>query len=77
MESVRLSSVKLVEAAADVFETAVLNMQAADLLAIEEHVQDVCSALATRIFDAQATCHTTGMQEFPQQVLLYAFVLPF
>jgi hypothetical protein len=60
-----------------VLEIAVLNMQAADLLAIEEQVQAVCSALATRIFDAQATCYTTGMHEVPQQVFLYAFVLPF
>jgi hypothetical protein len=47
-------------------------MQAADLLAIEEHVQDVCTALAGRMFDAQATHHSTGIQQFPKQVFLHA-----
>jgi hypothetical protein len=49
-------------------------MQAADLLAIEEHVQDVCAALAARMFDATATRHSTGVQEFPKQVCLHASV---
>jgi hypothetical protein len=73
----RLSILKLAEAAADVLcskQQGVFNMQAADLLAIEEHVQDVCAALAARMFDATATCHTTGMQEFPKQVFLRALM---
>jgi hypothetical protein len=45
-------------------------MQAADLLAIEEHVQDVCSVLASRMFGAKAPRDSTGIQEFPQQVFL-------
>jgi hypothetical protein len=71
----RLSSVKPVEVAADVLcpkQQCDLSMQAADLLAIDEHVQDVCTELATRMFDAKATPDTTGIQEFQRQVFLNA-----
>jgi hypothetical protein len=47
-------------------------MQAADLQAIEEHVQDVCTTLAARMFDAKELHHTTGIQQFPKQVFLHA-----
>jgi hypothetical protein len=52
----------------------VLSMQAADLLAIEEHIQDVCTALSAKMFDATATCDTKGIQEFSKQVFLTATV---
>jgi hypothetical protein len=54
-----------------------VSMQAADLLAIDEHVQDECTELATRMFDAEATHDTTGIQEFPRQVFLHAALTPF
>jgi hypothetical protein len=34
-------------------------LQAADLLAAEEHVKDVCSALATRLFSDTPTSHSS------------------
>jgi hypothetical protein len=49
-------------------------MQAADLLDIEEHVQDVCMALAGRIFNDRATWITKGIREFAMQVFLHATV---
>jgi hypothetical protein len=49
-----------------------LRVQAADLLGIQQHVQEVCSALAARLFDEKATPCTTGVQEVAKRVRLFA-----
>jgi hypothetical protein len=45
-------------------------LQAADLLAIQSHVQDVCSALAARLLESQPTRPEGNTQLRPAQVLL-------
>jgi hypothetical protein len=54
-----------------------MRVQAADLPGIEQHVQEVCSTLAARLFDAKATPCTTGVQGLPKQVRLYASMTRF
>jgi hypothetical protein len=45
-------------------------LQAADLLAAQIHVQDVCSVLATRLFASVARRLEESNQQDPTQVLL-------
>jgi hypothetical protein len=49
-------------------------LQAADLLAIESHVQDVCSALAARLFASGPRHRNESTQFCPTQVLLCSLV---
>jgi hypothetical protein len=46
-------------------------LQAADFLAVEGHVQEVCKALATQLFAAEPRNRNTGIQEVTVQVLLH------
>jgi hypothetical protein len=46
-------------------------LQAADVLAVEAHVQEVCRALATQLFGAEPSHCSKGVQEVTGQVLIH------
>jgi hypothetical protein len=51
-------------------------LQAADFLAVENHIQDICRELAKRLFAAEARRYTSILNVFhrvPKKVLLHAF----
>jgi hypothetical protein len=46
-------------------------MQAADFLAIEDHIQDTCNTLARRLFAVETRTENRGMFEVMKQVLMH------
>jgi hypothetical protein len=51
-------------------QRSAFRLQAADLLAIQSHVQHICSALAARLFASQPTRPEGSTQLCPTQVIL-------
>jgi hypothetical protein len=49
-------------------------LQAADILAIDSHVEEVCHALAARLFSVNQTHHHVNSVLLATKVLLHALV---